>query len=32
MILIVRQYYGLEAKDPNVSCWAAGIGVIWTGG
>lgn len=32
MILNVRYYYGLEAKDLNVSYWAAGIGVIWTGG
>lgn len=32
MILNVRYYYGLEAKDFTVSYWAAGIGIIWTGG
>lgn len=32
LLLNVRYYYGLEAKDFTVSYWAAGIGLIWTGG
>ena len=32
LILNVRYIYGLEAKDFTVSYWAAGIGLIWTGG
>jgi hypothetical protein len=32
VILNIRYYYGLEAKDFTVSYWAAGLGLIWTGG
>jgi opacity protein-like surface antigen len=32
LLLNVRYYYGLEAKDFKVSYWVLGIGLIWTGG